>query len=196
MIGKKVLILLTSVATSALLYASDPFAGDPFGDDIFKEMMQMQHQMDKMFEKMHQRMIQRSSALISPLGSYKIAGRSQFVDKGNFYELVTDIPQSKDNNIKLTLRDHTLNINAKIIKKSESKGAGISSFQSYMSVYQRSMTLPQNADENSMKSDYKNGYLVITFSKKKDISNRPKTSTNDNNKTDKKQVNSAKTSMG
>ena len=196
MLSKKALAVLLSLAASVSLYANDPFSSDPFGDDIFKEMMQMQQQMDRMFEQMHKRIQQRSAALISPLGSYKIAQKSQFVDKGDHYELVTDIPKSKDNNIKISLQNHILNIDAKIIKKSESKSNGISSYQSYMSVYQRSISLPQDADESSMKSDYKNGYLVITFAKKKGAQSISVSPSKDNNKTDKKPVNSAKSSMG
>jgi len=35
-----------------------------------------------------------------------------------------------------------------------------------MSMYQRSLPLPVDADESSMKSTYNKGYLTITFKKK------------------------------
>jgi len=166
MLGKKALLAMMALVTSLSLHANDPFFNDPFGDDIFKEMMQMQRDMDRMFERMHQRMQQRSTALISPIGTYKVARLSQFVDKGDYYEFKTDIPESKENTIKLSVDNHILTVDAKVVKKEETKRAGIVSYQSSMSMYQRALSLPADADESSMKSVYKDGYLVITFQKK------------------------------
>ena len=163
---KKILTVLMALAASVSLQANDPFFNDPFGDDIFTEMMQMQRQMDHMFEQMHQRMQQRSKALISPIGTYKIATQSQFEDKGDHYAYKTDIPESKENAIKLSVDNHTLTVDAKVVKKEEKKSAGMVSYQSYMSMYQRSLPLPADADESSMESAYKDGYLTITFRKK------------------------------
>lgn len=87
--------LLTTLSLQAQNQSNDPFFNDPFGDDIFKEMMQMQRNMDKMFDRMHQRMQQRSSGLVSPLGTYRMAVQNQLVDKGDHYELTTNIPEER-----------------------------------------------------------------------------------------------------
>ncbi len=166
MFGKNISLLLLSLATTVSLHASDPFMSDPFGDDIFSEMMQMQKEMDRMFERMHQRMQQRSQALISPIGTYKVATQSQFVDRGDHYEFRTDIPESKENTINVSVSNHILTVDAKVVKKEETKRAGVVSYQSYMSMYQRSLPLPVDADESSMKNEYKGGYLTISFKKK------------------------------
>jgi len=166
MFRKNISLLWLSLAAAVSLHASDPFMSDPFGDDIFSEMMQMQKDMDRMFERMHQRMQQRSHALISPIGTYKVATQSQFVDKGDHYEFRTDIPESKENTIHVSVNNHTLTVDAKVVKKEETKRAGVVSYQSYMSMYQRSLPLPVDADESSMKNAYKEGYLTISFKKK------------------------------
>jgi len=166
MFRKNIALMFLSLATVASLHASDPFMNDPFGDDIFGEMMQMQKEMDSMFERMHQRMQQRSQALISPIGTYKIASQSQFTEKGDHYLFKTDIPESKENSVHISVDNHTLNIKAKVIKKEESKQNGMVSYQRYMSMYQRSLPLPIDADESSMKSAYEEGYLTISFKKK------------------------------
>ena len=172
----KVLATLIALAASVSLHANDPFFNDPFGDDIFTEMMQMQHQMDRMFEQMHQRIQQRSKALISPIGTYKIATQSQFEDKGDRYVYRTDVPESKENTIKLSVDNHRLTVDAKVVKKEETKRNGMVRYQSYMSMYQRSLSLPADADESSMKSAYKDGYLTITF-KKRSANTQSKTAT-------------------
>jgi len=166
MIRKKLALFILPFVTAFSLQAGDPFFNDPFGDDIFQEMMQMQREMDRMFERMHQRMRQRSTAMVSPIGTYRITQQSQFVDRGDHYSFQTDIPESKENTINISVSDHILTIEAKVVKTEETNQGGMVSYQRYMSMYQRSLPLPADADENSMKSGYVNGYLTITFQKK------------------------------
>ncbi len=171
MLHKKLSILLLPVAATLTLHANDPlgdaFFKDPFGDDIFKEMMQMQQNMDKMFERMHQRMQQRSSRLVSPAATYKIAQPSQFVDKGKHYEFETDIPENRENQIDISANNGVLSISAKIIEKYENKTANSYSNSSSMRMYQQRIPLPKDANEGSLKADYKNAKLVISIEKKK-----------------------------
>jgi HSP20 family molecular chaperone IbpA len=206
MIRKKLALSILTLATTLSLQAGDPFFNDPFGDNIFQEMMQMQRDMDRMFERMHQRMQQRSSALISPIGTYRVTQQSQFVDKGDHYSFQTDIPESKENTVNISVDHHTLNIQAKVVKTEEANQNGMRSYQSYMSMYQRSLPLPQDADESSMKSAYENGYLTITFNKLKSVQHtstkKSKTETTKKpklmeiNSSNKKPVDNHKASLG
>jgi len=162
-----VLPLVATLSLQAQNQFNDPFFNDPFGDDIFKEMMQMQRDMDKMFDRMHQRMQQRSSGLVSPLGTYKMAVQNQLSDKGDHYELTTNIPESKENHIEISTADHVMSITAKIVQKQEKKSQyGVSQSRS-VRMYQQSMTLPNNADEGAITTAYKNGKLVVSIGKKK-----------------------------
>ncbi len=164
--------MLPLVATFSL-HASDPFNdpffNDPFGDDIFKEMMQMQQNMDKMFERMNKRIQQRSSGLVSPLGTYKMAAQNQLADKGDHYELVTNIPQSKENHIDIKTENGVMSITAKIVQEQENKTANSVSQSRSVRMYQQSMTLPNNADEGAITTAYKNGKLVVSIAKKKGV---------------------------
>lgn len=161
-----VLPIITTLSLQANDPFNDPFFKDPFGDNIFKEMMQMQKDMDKMFERMHNRMQQRSTRQISPLGTYTIKGQSQFVDKGDHYEFVSNIPESKENEIDVQTQNGVMSITAKIIQKQENKSANAYSSSSSMKMYQQSMPLPSNVDENSINMEYKDGRLAITVQKK------------------------------
>jgi HSP20 family protein len=171
MIRKKIALSLLSCASSLALHAGDPFFNDPFGDDIFQEMMQMQRDMDRMFGRIHQ----RSTAMLGPIGTYRIAQQSQFVDRGDRYTFKTDIPESKENSINISVSHHTLNIQAKVLKTEEANQGGMHSYQSYVNIYQRSLSLPADADKESMKSAYVDGYLTIVFQKNKQAQKaRPK----------------------
>ena len=171
MIKKKLSLLLLPLAATLSLHAAnpfnDPFFNDPFGDDIFKEMLQMQREMDKMFERMHQRMQQRSSGLVSPLGTYRMAVQNQLEDKGDHYELMTSIPESKENHIDINTANGMMSITAKIVQEKEEKSQyGISKSRS-VRMYQQSTSLPADADESAIKTIYKNGKLIVTIGKKK-----------------------------
>jgi len=174
MTKKKLSLLLLPLAATLSLQAAnpfdDPFFNDPFGDDIFKEMMQMQKNMDKMFERMQNRMHQRSSGLVSPLGTYKMAVQNQLLDKGDHYELLTNIPQSKENHIDINTADGMMNITAKIVQEKEQKNQyGVSQSRS-VRVYQQSTSLPVDADDSDISTTYKNGKLVVSIGKKQGAS--------------------------
>ena len=112
---KSVLLILPFIVTLSINASSpnsDSFFNDPFGDDIFKEMMQMQKQMDKMFEQMHQKIQQKVSGIITPTSTFRMTQKSQFVDKNDRYELVTNIPQSDENNININTNPNTANTSA------------------------------------------------------------------------------------
>ena len=159
--------LVTALSLQASDPFNDPFFNDPFGDDIFKEMIQMQKEMDRMFERMQHRMNQRSSGLVSPLGTYRMAVQNQLLDKGDHYELLTNIPESKENHINISTANGMISITAKIVQEKEQKSQyGMSQARS-VRMYQQSTSLPVDADESDIKTTYKSGKLVITIGKKR-----------------------------
>ena len=169
MFTKRFSLLLLPLVATLSLHANDPFNdpffNDPFGDDIFKEMMQMQQNMDKMFNRMNHRIQQRSSGLVSPLGTYKMAVQNQLSDKGDHYELVTNIPESKENHIDINTQNGVMSITAKVVEEQKNKTGNMVSQSRSVRMYQQSMTLPQDADESTIKTEYKNGKLVVSIAK-------------------------------
>jgi len=194
MLNKKLSFLVLPFVATLSLQANDPlndpFFQDPFGDDIFKEMMQMQHNMDKMFERMHSRIQQRTSNQIAPMGTYKIQQPSQFVDKNDHYEFVTTIPESKENQIDIHTENGLMAITAKIIQKQEQKTANSYSTSSSMRMYQQSIPLPNDADESTINMGYVDGMLVISVNKKKsaNIVKAVQTQLSSTKKTEQKKV--------
>ncbi|MEA2049054.1 MAG: Hsp20/alpha crystallin family protein [Campylobacterota bacterium] len=175
MFRKKISLFILPFMTMVSLQANDPFYNDPFGDDIFKEMYQMQKEMDKVFERMQQRMEQRSQLLHYPTRerflSHKNMKRSTLlVDKGSYYEYNTQIPENKSNQIDVNIEEGILRIQATINRVKESQQPNMQMQQRSMQMIQRSETLPLDADVSTLKGEYLQGVFVLTLQKKKGLS--------------------------
>ncbi|HEY9129938.1 MAG TPA: Hsp20/alpha crystallin family protein [Sulfurovum sp.] len=174
MFRKKFSLLVLPFMASVSLYANDPFFDDPFGDDIFKEMYQMQKEMDKIFERMQERMDQRTKLWNYPtrqtfIPDNRTRTESLLVDKGSHYEYNTQIPESPDNQIDISINNGVLHFKATVDTVKKTNNPNMKMQQHYVSMIQRSETLPADADPRSLKSEYKNGLLVLTFEKLKSI---------------------------
>ena len=167
MLNKKLSLLVLPFVATLSLQANDPFIQDPFGDDIFKEIFQMQQNMDKIFKHMHSRIQQRTANQIAPLGTYKIQQPSQFADKSDHYEFMTTIPESKENQIDIHTENAVMVITAKIIEKQENRTSNSYSSSSSTRTYRQSVPLPSDADEATINMGYVDEKLVITVKKKK-----------------------------
>jgi len=173
MLSKKLSLLVLPLVTIATLQANDPFFNDPFGDDIFKEMYQMQKEMDKVFARMQERMnqrtqlwnkqIQQNSMTSNPM-AFKNAG---FQDKGNYYAYNTRIPKNDNNQIDVSIENGILHLKASIESVQKTERSHMKMQQHSVHMIQRSETLPVDADVNSLKGSYENGLFVITLQKKK-----------------------------
>lgn len=174
MLKNKISFLLLPILGAMTLQASDPFFDDPFGDDLFKEMYEMQKEMDRVFERMHQRMEKRSQQLSQPNMQFHIpsmnpSNKSIFIDKGTHYLYNTGVEANKENEINLSVKDGILTFRAKVTHSSKTQQQGIESQQSYTSVMQRSQSLPTDADAHSVKMDEEKGMIVVTIEKKKSV---------------------------
>lgn len=177
MFSKKISLFILPLIAMSSLQANDPFFNDPFGDDIFKEMYQMQKDMDKIFERMHQRMEQRTQlwnnqTRQSLIPKNSMIRQSALVDKGKYYEYNTLIPESQNNQIDISIEDGILHLKATVDTLKKSNQSNMKMQQHSVSMMQRSETLPNDAEPSSLKSEYKNGVFVLTLQKKKSIQHR------------------------
>jgi hypothetical protein len=62
-----------------------------------------------------------------------------------------------------------MSITAKIVHKEEKKTNGILSRSSSVRMYQQAVSMPLDADESSIKTEYRNGKLIISIDKKKGL---------------------------
>jgi HSP20 family molecular chaperone IbpA len=172
---KRMMRWLAPVGLAAALHAqpvqatnafNDPFFQDPFGDEIFKEMMEMQRQMDALFNRMQMRIHQRQQHMSMPMSAYAYGVGSGFVDKGDHYELYTHIPQSKDNEINIKTGNGMISITAKIVHEEKQNNNGYVSTSRSEQMMSQALTLPADADENKIDTAFENGMLVIKIGKK------------------------------
>lgn len=172
MLKNKITLALIPILSTFTLQAADPFFDDPFGNDMFEEMKEMQREMDKVFERMQKRMDERRERLNHPNTQFNMPvmgsrTSEMFVDRGSYYEYDTGVEANKENEINLSVRDGILTFKAKVTKSSASTQQGMQSQQRYTSMMQRSQTLPHDADENTVKMEEKKGVIVVTIQKKK-----------------------------
>jgi HSP20 family molecular chaperone IbpA len=111
------------------------------------------------------------------MGMYKLSAQSDFIDKGDHYEMVTNIPESKENHIDIRTQNGMITISAKIVHEEQQKTNGMVSTSKSIQSFQQSTSLPADADEGNIKSEFKNGRLVITIGKKQSAATAKTTST-------------------
>ena len=131
----------------------------------------MQKEMSKVFDRMHQRMQMRTQQLNQPNVQFytpsSLTSESMFVDKGDHYEYDTGIKSDQNNEINLAVKDGILTFRAKVTTTTTDQKQGMHSQQSYTSVIQRSQTLPDDAEPESVKMEAKEGMVIVTIEKKK-----------------------------
>ncbi|OYY30324.1 MAG: hypothetical protein B7X69_09280 [Sulfurovum sp. 39-42-12] len=157
MFGQKLSFLLLPLMLGGTLQANDPF-----GDDIFREMYQMQKEMDKLFERMHQRAQDRTQHF-SNTPHASLSGTSALLeDKGGYYEYNTQIKENQDSQISVTIENGILHMKV----STDSSKKENQTQEHFVSMIQRSQSLPSDADAGTLKSEFKNGFLIITLQKK------------------------------
>ncbi len=131
----------------------------------FKEFQKMQEQMDKTFGSFNAK-FQNDSNFNQFFKNFSITPKIDMKDMGDKYVISAEIPGSKKNSIKVNIKNHILTIEAKTENFKNTKSSNFIQKERYIGNFERSITLPNDADENSLKTKYINGILTITLSKK------------------------------
>jgi len=131
----------------------------------FKEFQKMQEQMDKTFGSFNAK-FQNDSNFNQFFKNFSIIPKIDMKDTGDKYVISAEIPGSKKNSIKVNIKNHILTIEAKTESFKNTKSSTFIQKERYIGNFERSITLPNDADENSLKTKYINGILTITLSKK------------------------------
>ncbi len=156
--------LLVCSLSIASLQATEKRDVQPYNP--FEEMKKMQQEMDAIFERFHKRML--SEDLFSKFdSSFASTPAVDLKDVGDAYQLRANIPGSDENQIKVTTEKGMLKIEAKSTKAKEEKGKEFLKKERFVGSYMRMLSMPNDADMDKLKSNYKNGVLEITIPKKK-----------------------------
>jgi len=148
---------------------SDPFKQFALNNNLtlnpFKEFQKMQEQMNKVFGSFNAR-FQNDPDFDKFFKDFTVSPSLDMKDLGDKYVINIDIPGSKENNIKVSVKNHILKVEAKTSNKIDKKSSHFIQQERYVGNFEREITLPSDADENSLKTKYINGVLVITLKKK------------------------------
>lgn len=123
----------------------------------FKELHEMQREFDRIFSKFNSRFFD-DDFFYKPL--------VDMTQTKNEYIIKMDVPGVNNSSIKTIVENNVLSVKAEIDKQTESNSSSYIRKERYINKFQRSLTLPMDADTSKMKTDYKNGVLIITIPKK------------------------------
>ena len=148
---------------------NDPFRQFALSNNLninpFKEFQKMQEEMNKVFGSFNAR-FQNDPDFDKFFKDFTVSPSLDMRDMGDKYVINVDIPGSKENSIKVSVKNHILKVEAKTSNKVDKKGSHFIQQERYVGNFEREITLPSDADENSLKTKYVNGVLVITLKKK------------------------------
>jgi len=171
MVNKIIKIALLATLPMMAIGADNNLTKDPFANDpMFKHFQKLHKDMNKIFEEFNREFFDKKTPYFKADFSkgLTLSPKTDFIDKGDVYELKVDLPGIEKNEIKVTLKDNLISIDAKSEeKKEEKKDNKVIKRERFVGVMHRSLTLPKDANPKKYKTDYKNGVLTVIIEKKK-----------------------------
>ncbi len=171
-VHKIVKISKPNVSTSSKknsLQPNDPFRQFALSNNLnlnpFEEFKKMQEEMNRVFGSFNAK-FQNDPDFDRFFKDFTVSPSIDMKDMGDKYVINVNIPGSKENNIKVSVKNHILKVEAKTTNKIDKKNSHFIQQERYIGNFEREITLPSDADENSLKTNYINGVLVITLKKK------------------------------
>ncbi len=157
--------LLSTLALGALLGAGTVYAKEE-PVNPFEEMQKIQQEMDKMFQSLQQRMMQDDAFKKFDMSLSSSKPAMDIEDLGKQYRVRLNIPGVDYKNIKITVKDRELIVKAKTEQEKKEEKGNFVKQERFVGSYERVIPLPKDADEDKLKSTYKDGVLEILIDKK------------------------------
>jgi len=107
-----------------------------------------------------------SSFLLSETMKANLLPRLNISETDNKYFIEAELPGVKQNDLELKLDNNILVIKGKTEESKESKERNYFMRERYYGSFQRSLTLPNNINENYITANFKDGILNIEITKK------------------------------
>ena len=129
----------------------------------YAEMQYMQKEMEKMFEDSFSRFHMKT-----PVGGLSAKPDVDLQEKPDRYIVTVNAPGADEASIDVKLEDKVLRISIKTEHEqdeSDDKNGEYRYRERFFGQFQRALTLPGSADAAKMKTEYRNGVVVITIPK-------------------------------
>lgn len=99
-----------------------------------------------------------------------VAARVDIHDKGTAFEVLADLPGVAKNDVKVTVEDNRVSIEAEAKREQERKdGERVVYSERFASKFVRAFTLPAEVDSNGAKAKLEDGVLTLTLPKKASV---------------------------
>lgn len=137
----------------------------------FREMEDMQRRMSSLFDWNPL----RHSALTTPDENLTVTEWAPLVDiaeDDKEYLIKVEIPEVRKEDVKVTVEGGTLTIAGERKAEKEEKGRRLHRVERYYGRFERSFTLPDDAETNHVKAEFKDGVLRVHLAKSE--KSRPK----------------------
>ncbi|MGB3974858.1 MAG: Hsp20/alpha crystallin family protein [bacterium] len=85
------------------------------------------------------------------------------------YSITVELPGVDEKNIELELIENTLKIRGEKKQETEKKDKNYHCVERSYGSFQRSLTLPEDADQEAIRAEYKNGIMTISIPRKPEL---------------------------
>ena len=148
---------------SGLALPSTPYVSN--SSDPFIQMQKMQEEMMQNFGHFNS-IFAGDPFFKDAFAHMDISPLSDIKESDNAYTLKINIPGVNEQEIDIKTQENRLTISASSQKSVDTNNSNYIHKERHIQQFKRSFSLPQNADLNALKSDYKKGVLTITIPKK------------------------------
>ncbi|WP_373036214.1 Hsp20/alpha crystallin family protein [Sulfurimonas sp.] len=134
--------------------------------DHFKEFQEMQMEFERIFSKFNSRFFDDEHFKDAFGDDFFHRPLVDMTQTSKEYIIKMDVPGVNNSSIKTIIEDNMLTVKAQVDKMTEDNSSSFMRKERYINKFQRSITLPMDADTSKMRTDYKDGVLTITIPKK------------------------------
>jgi len=162
---------LETKSTHKTAVIAKPFKGDFFNNfkasrtDPFEQMQRMQEEMRQSFGHFNS-IFADDPFFKEAFKTMSISPLSDIKETSDSYIVELSIPGSSQQNIKIVGENGRLSISASNEHVSDTNNSNYIHKERYSQHFERSFTLPKDADLTQMSNTYENGILKVTIAKK------------------------------
>ena len=132
----------------------------------FTEIANNRENIENIFAEFFNDFNRPSSSLLSETVRASLLPRLNISETDNKYFIEAELPGVKQSDLELKLDNNILVIKGKTEESKESKERNYFMRERYYGSFQRSLTLPNNINENDIIANFKDGILNIEITKK------------------------------
>jgi len=132
----------------------------------FTDIAKNRENIKNIFEEFFNDFNRPSSSLLSETVRASLLPKLNISETDNKYFIEAELPGVKQSDLELKLDNNILVIKGKTEESKESKERNYFMRERYYGSFQRSLTLPNNINENDITANFKDGILNIEITKK------------------------------